>query len=106
VAYIHHMLAKLFVSSGALRDAEVQVNMALATNEALIRIDRIYRAELAGSLQTLAEIERRKGRPLAACDAYGRAQRLFALVEDRDLGADQRTSKVEVDRALALCEGR
>lgn len=106
VAYIHHMLAKLFVSSGALRDAEDHVNMALAANEALIRIDRIYRAELAGSLQTLAEIERRKERPLAACDAYGRAQRLFALVEDRDLGADQRTSKVEVDRALALCEGR
>ena len=82
------------------------VNMALAANEALIRIDRIYRAELAGSLQTLAEIERRKGRQLAACGAYGRAQRLFALVEDHDLGSDQRTSKVEVGRALARCEGR
>lgn len=82
------------------------VNMALAANEALIRIDRIYRAELAGSLQTLAEIERRKGRQLAACGAYGRAQRLFALVEDHDLGSDQRTSKVEVGRALARCESR
>jgi non-specific serine/threonine protein kinase/serine/threonine-protein kinase len=106
VAYIHHMLAKLFVSSGALRAAEDHVNTAIATNEALIRSDRIYRAELAGSLQTLAEIEWRKGRPLAACGAYGRAQRLFALVEDRDLGSDQRTSKVEVERALARCEGR
>ena len=86
VAYIHHMLAKLFLSSGALRAAEDHVNTALATNEALIPIDRIYRAELAGSLQTLGEIERRKGRQLAACGAYGRAQRLFALVEDQRPG--------------------
>ena len=106
VAFMHHMLAKLYLSADRVSPAAQHVAQALTINEALSRLDRIYRAEHAGTLHTLAEIERRKGRLQAACAGDERAKVIFALVADHDLGSDQRTSKAEVEQALATCAKR